>query len=429
MTATPAQADQAEASLATHATRFAWVLPAHILAVVLIQSTASAVMFVMPYLARKHFDGNVWQVMLITAAPNVLYILSIFWQHLSHRFSRSTYFLIYWAVAFLPWGLAGFSLSYWHLAALHIIASAGGAAWSPISGDLLRRLYADDRRGAAYSYLNGAQLLFGACAAVGLGVLLSSRPDAFRLVLPGVAVLQLMGVLLLVVIDRATASHLPARVRPERVGEGEGLFAAMIEPVLHMNQILREDRVFLRYEAAFMTYGVGWMICAALLPQIGDSLHLNYLGYLQSTQAPLYIAMVLITIPFGRINDRFGPARTSALAFGLYAFFPLSLIFVRGADDLTASCMLWGICFAGVNFGWMLGPVSLAPTPAKAAQYVSIHATMVGLRGAAFQFVGVALFELTGSFTVSLLIAAAGFAWAAVQMWRLKDDFGRARRA
>jgi hypothetical protein len=57
--------------------------------------------------------------------------------------------------------------------------------------------------------------------------------------------------------------------------------------------------------------------------------------------------------------------------------------------------------------------------------YVAIHATMVGLRGTLFQFMGIALFELTGSFTIPLIIAAGGFGWAAWQMGSLESDFAR----
>jgi hypothetical protein len=72
----------------------------------------------------------------------------------------------------------------------------------------------------------------------------------------------------------------------------------------------------------------------------------------------------------------------------------------------------------------MLGPVALAPSPDKVPQYVAIHATFVGIRGKIFQGLGVLLYSLTHGFTLPFLLAAAAFAWSAVQMWRL-DRFMR----
>jgi hypothetical protein len=65
------------------------------------------------------------------------------------------------------------------------------------------------------------------------------------------------------------------------------------------------------------------------------------------------------------------------------------------------------------------------PSPDNVRHYVAIHATMVGLRGTLFQFLGVGLLQLTGSFAAPLLIGSAGFAWAAWQMWSLRGDFAR----
>lgn len=69
--------------------------------------------------------------------------------------------------------------------------------------------------------------------------------------------------------------------------------------------------------------------------------------------------------------------------------------------------------------GWMLGPVSLAPSADKVPAYVAIHATLVGLRGALFQLVGVALAKLSGGFTWPLVIASLAYVWAAWQMFSL----------
>ena len=46
---------------------------------------------------------------------------------------------------------------------------------------------------------------------------------------------------------------------------------------------------------------------------------------------------------------------------------------------------------------------------------------VVGFRGGVFMFLGTGLYALTGSFVAPLAIAAAGFLFAAIQMWNLES--------
>lgn len=187
-----------------------------------------------------------------------------------------------------------------------------------------------------------------------------------------------------------------------------------------MREVLASDRVFFRYEAAFMTYGVGWMICWALLPLlVTDKLALDYDQIARSTHVATLVATLVMTMPFGLLSDRIGPIRTSALAFAVYALYPLMLIWASDTFELSAASIVFGICSAGASVGWLMGPVTLAPSADKVPQYVAIHATLVGLRGSIFQGLGVGLYALTGSFTPALIIAAIGFAWASQQMLAL----------
>jgi MFS family permease len=400
-------------------------LAVHIFAVVLMQGTWQAAYFMMPVLARKRFDANPAEVLLITMAPMVLATLSIFWQVLLRRGSIRRYLLIYWAAAMLPTGLIALAQSYWHMLVFFLIGSLGSVAWSSVNGELLKRLYPDRQHGRAFAWLSVGTMLAGAVLSLGVGTWLSRNPDAFRWYLPVFAAVQLAGVLLLARLARAAGAERPGQVS----GEPWSL-SRTLEPLAHMREVLRADRVFFRYEAAFMTYGIGWMICWALLPLlVTDKLGLNYDAIAAATAFATQIATLLAIVPAGRLNDRLGPTRTSAVAFAVYTLYPLGLVFAQDATQLTIASVVFGIAAAGANMGWLLGPVSLAPSPDKVPQYVAIHATLVGVRGTVFQGLGVGLYAATGSFTPALLIAAGGFAWAAWQMAALHRTMEQARRA
>jgi hypothetical protein len=196
---------------------------------------------------------------------------------------------------------------------------------------------------------------------------------------------------------------------------------ALFAPIMHMHDILRRDRMFLRYEQAFMTYGVGWMICHALLPVLVTAkLAMSYQEIAHSTQVVFQSAMLLMVYPMGWLIDRLGAARSSALSFAGLACYPLGLALAGDPFEIALASGAYGVCMAGVQHGWMLGPVALAPGPQHVAQYVAIHTTLVGLRGILAQGLGMALYRATHSFTWPLAIAAAAFVWAAWQMRRLQ---------
>lgn len=399
-------------------TRAVWVLPVHTLAVILIQATQWAVMFVLSVLARKHFSANNLEVLLITATPTVLFVLSIFWNDYFERRTFGRYLLVYWLVASLPLAFAAFATNVWMLIVPHLISSLGGAGYHPAAGELLKRLYGEKRRGRVYAILWGSAMAVGAFASLGIGEWLSKDVNAFRWYMPLAAVLQLLGVGLLVWIGQVTGVSAARKLR-ENVPSGERL-KRLLDPVLHMGTVLKQDPTFARYEAAYMTYGIGWMVAYALLPLlVTDKLHLEYDTITQSTTVPYQLAVVLMLWPAGLLMDKLGAVRSTGLSFLMLAIYPLGLIFSGDAHELLITSVWYGIAHAGASVGWMVGPVSLAPSPDKVPKYVAIHATLVGLRGSIFQGLGVLLLQVTGSFTWPLLLAAAAYVWSAVQMWQL----------
>ena len=391
----------------------------------LTQAAITAVVFILPVIARKQFGASALQVLLITAAPTVFFIFSIFWHAWLKRVGLTRYVLSYWALCAGPLLLAPLVQGYGTLLALHLIASAGGAGWPAMHGELLKRLYPDNRRGRMYAMVSAASMLGGAFTSWLVGHLLHDDPGSFRWYMPAASVCMAAGAALMVVVVRAAGAD-DGRTSVAAAN----VLRSVIDPILHMREILGADKVFARYEAAFMTYGVGWMVCYALVPLIAtDKLKLSYDAVASSTHVAYLVAMVAATFPAGWLMDRLGATRTSAISFAVYVLYPVGLIVASGAQQLTVASAVYGVCAAGVSVGWMLGPVSLAPTPAKVPHYVAIHATMVGLRGTVFQGIGVGLYALTGSFTAPLLMAALAFAWAAWQMWKLHRFTRRQERA
>lgn len=399
------------------------MLPIHIAGAVMVQGTQFAIAAMIPIVAIKHFGADPKQSVILTAAPVVLFALSIFWNAIFERSPLGRFWLVYWLVACLPVAVAALSTGFVGLAICWVIGSVGLSAYHPASGELLKRLYPDSIRGRIYGVMQTVSMLCAAGFTHGIGVWLEHDPESFRIFLPLAAIVQAVGVLILWRLATATGIE---SLRHRRVRTQAGLapvVRAAVEPLLHMREALAADRRFARYEAAFMTYGVGWMICNALLPILAtEKLKLDYHATASSGYMTYQLTLGLCMIPAGLLLDRFGAARATSLAFLALAAYPILLVMATSEQHLAWATLFYGITHAGVSAGWMLGPVSLAPTSARVPQYVAIHATLVGVRGAVFQVVGVYLYVATGSFTWPLIIASVSLVWAAWQMLGVRSQ-------
>ncbi len=421
------------------------LLTRHVLATSLIWLGFSLIP-IMPILARREFAAREWQTTLITAAFPTFLALSIFWNEALKRIGTTRYLWVYWLLMAGPLAAIGLAQDLAQFLVLYWIAAVGQAGWPGLEGHLLRRFYGDERRGRVFGVTNVAKILVAMGGAWAFGLLLEHDRQAFRYVLPICAAIQALGILLLTGLirrmDRADAAR-PALRTGAPAAEGGGTTAdaaaaapvvtgdlpprrvswrEWLEPVLGMHRLLRADPIFLRYEQAFMTYGMGWMAGHALLPIFADKyLQMSYPEYANSTQVALNCSMLVCIYPLGWLNDRIGPVRTSALAFALLALYPIGLLLSRGVLDVALITAWYGIGMAGVQMGWMLGPVALAGSPERAAHYVAIHATLVGFRAVVGQLLAMLLYQLTGSLLVPFSLAAAMFVLAAWQMRRLHD--------
>ena len=407
--------------------RLGTVLAGHIVFTVVYSALFANVFWLMPLLVRLRFGAEDahwkdWQTTLVTAAIPTFMMSSIFWAELLRRVTLRTYLLVFWLVGAVPLGCVGFAQNYWQFLACHLVAAAGFASWAPANGRLLKHCYSDAVRGRAFGLLHAATLGGSIAAIYFVGAWLERDPNAFRIYFPSAAAVQLIGVAILRWLVRLTqAEH-------EVAAESARSWTALLRPVLHMGNVLRADRTFLRFELAYMTYGAAFMFCDALLPVLAtDKLGMWYEDYAQSTQMTVRIAMLVVILPAGWLLDRIGPVRTSGIAFSILALYPVLLLLAGGPVGVGVASAVYGVGLGGVMLAWTLGPVALAGSSEKVPQYVAIHATLVGVRAIVFQGAGMALYKATGGFIWPLGLAALAFLWAAVQMRQLHSAAGRTK--
>ena len=257
--------------------------------------------WLVPFLGRLEFAATDWQTTLVTTAVPAFLMASIFWNDLLQRWTLRRYLLVLWLLAVFPLGCIGLTQSYWQMLICHIIAAAGMAGWIPVNGALLKRFYPDARRGRVYGILSMMQLASAVAAAYLFGEWLGCHSGAFRIFFPASAVINLLGILLLLwLVRRARATVRTPAATPHS-------WRALLAPLLNMGSVLRADRRFLLYELAFMTYGAAFMFCDALLPVLAtDRLAMHYEDFAHSTQFVRSMATLVLMMPMGWLMDRLG---------------------------------------------------------------------------------------------------------------------------
>ncbi|MCA9244292.1 MAG: hypothetical protein KDA32_10075 [Phycisphaerales bacterium] len=417
------------------------LLLTHALATFLISSGLGVAWFLAALIARKAFGAGDWQTFFMTVVLPVMAVASLLWSEWLRSAPLRRYLWRWWAVACLPLAMIAFAGDFWGLLACHALAAFGQAGWSPALSLILKRSYRDQIHGRAFGFLSIAQVGAIMASTYFGGRWLDANPEAYRIFIPVIVVLQAVGVWLLnsTLPDEpgAGADAVPTTtpigamgVPAQEAATDRRAPAKRMSPIAGMVAVLREDRLFTRYEAAFMTYGAGYMICEAMFPlYVTDALNLNY------TQVATWAVMLrggtqlVVSAPAGWVMDALGAARTSALSFAVLALYPLVLIFTGSTLGLGIGSAIFGFGLAGVLQGWLLGPVTLAPSPDRAPHYVAIHSALVGVRGVLFQALGIIVYLATGSFAASFALASLAFLLGAWQMMLLAKPIRERRLA
>lgn len=277
----------------------------------------------------------------------------------------------------------------------------------PHRGALLRTNYPRSVRGRMWGYLTAVSFLAALATAKLAAHLLDRDPRWLRVIFPVSAVLGGLGFW---VMGRIRWRH----QRRRRIHREVGMRKAWREAW----RILREDAAFRTYEIGFMLYGCGFLCSIGLLILYAeDELGLSYGEWTTAQFLAFPAAQVVGSALLGRLSDRLGIVRTTALAFGMLGLFFGVMSQVASAAGLVAAYALFGFAMAGVGMGWSLGPLHFSPAR-SAHMYAAVHFSLVGVRSLFAPALGWLVkrhFSYGAAFGLSVVLIAA----AMITVWRL----------
>jgi MFS family permease len=377
------------------------------------------------FCAMRSYGAPDWTPQLLIVAGQGPWILAAVWPRVFGHVPRTTLFRRLGWVAKGPLLLVGLANvvstgpdgrgtgDAWLFVLAVLLVYNAEAAFTPHRNALMRANYPLEIRGRVYGMITSVAVLSSMGAAILAGALIDRDARWARVVFPTAAVLGLL------------AHSMLARIRWRREGTEPAPEAARVPLGRALREgwsstwrTLRDDRDFRDFEANFVLYGLGLLAAVPLIVTYAErDLGLSPVQWTAADRFALPVTQLLLVPVVGRLTDRIGVVRVGALSFALVGAFFASMLFVTGPRSLVAAYVVYGVCMAGVNVSWALGPLLFAP-PGRAHHYAAVHMAMVGIRSALGPALGYLVATLA-SFRAALGMAVALEAVAVARMWAL----------
>lgn len=376
-------------------------------------STLAGVVFPMLHMgeviARKSLGSEGILITFLTMTMPVASITSIWWARLLvGRDQRK--FLLYTGIIGYITLLSGLFLgNMGHMLTMYMIFFLANALTIPATNRILQQHIEPSRIGRLVGVGSGLRMGLAALMSFGAGRYMDAVEGGYRHIYMIAAVAGFIGIWQL------------AKVKTKQVeGSDRQYFnkTLLLSPLKKVIDLLKRRKDYLRFEIAFMFYGIAFMMILPVVPlYIVDDLKMSYteIGLAKGT-VPQLIMLVCMPI-FGRWFDKTTPHRLSVIIFLMLSVYPVLLLTAgqfQGTLQMTlvfAAFGTFGMAMSGVMILWSLSSMRFAGSE-DAGVYHSVHAAATGLRGLFAPLLGYVIMTFFGKGT-ALLCASGLWVFAA----------------
>lgn len=380
-------------------------------------------------LVRVAYEERVDRILLnfavgmLAAAPAMANITSFLWVKLSHGSPKVRFMnmlqlglmALVLLIAISPRNELGLALT--------TLAVIGGRmCWAglvTIRSTVWRYNYRRDVRAQITGKFATIQVLSLALLGLGLGQAMDFDDRAFRVMLP-------LGVLIAGVgvwhYSKIRVRHEASLLSGERKTDARRSVSLNPWSVV---RTLRDDRPFARFMGAQFLLGMGNMMAGApLVLVLREQFGLGYLaGILIASSIPMGLMPFFIPM-WARLLDHTHIVRFRTIhswAFLANLGLMIAGVWTEQVWLVVLAVIAKGIAFAGGVLAWNLGHLDFAP-PGRESQYMGVHVTLTGVRGAMAPMLGVSIYTIAassgfgfdpGAWTYGLCLFIAGCGTAA----------------
>jgi len=348
-----------------------------------------------PVIARK-IGASSFQIALLTAAPFLGSLFTLYWSRLSNRSNKMQFFIWIKTLARTVIFLMFLAINPWVFIIIVFLNAFFEQAGSPAYTGIMKEIYPDSHRGRAMGYVRGEQAISAIFACYIGGILLDRI--SYRYIFPLSAIIGLLSLFFFAKIK------VKKQLKVENVKK-QGLIPS--EAI----DVFRKDKRFFIYSLVFFTYGFGNLIAMPLYPIfLVDILHASnaLVGKLGSLSSLFWIISYIL---WGKYIDKKGPLKSLTICFLLSSFIPLLY-----STSFNLSFIILASIISGFNIGnGELSRINYIIKISKTENvqtYWGIDFTLMGVRGLIAPFIGVGLMNLVGIRTalfISFTVIFASF--------------------
>ncbi|MFN7972382.1 MAG: MFS transporter [Acidobacteriota bacterium] len=385
----------------------------------LFEGVLNGVFAINDVVARKTLGAGQGLLVLLTMAPSACQLFALLLAPRTVKSNTRRFF--FWSGVLgrlILIGMAWVSDS-WTFLALLLVNSLVQTAVIPVQNSVFQWNYRAHERGRLFGRATMGLFVVTVTASFLVGHALNRNPLTYRIIYPIAGAAGFVALLLF------------GRIRVRQKGARDaGTIEIAVAPRRHAIpaalSLLKEDRSFRRFEAAFMVYGLAFMaIQPVMAPFLVDVMRLDYEESAAAKGGIFYVAMAVMTLVAGTLHDRLGIERLGAIAFLLLAAFTASLVVVGSKPAVYVAFALYGCAMACVHVVWTMGPIKYAGT-VDAASYMGVHVALVGVRGLLGHPLGGAVAEIFGTPRATFAMASGLFLTATIVMAGLARSTRRA---
>jgi len=363
-------------------------------------------------IARKSLGASEFQVTLFTMVMPITSLTSIWWGRL---FVGRDQRLLLWITGLI--GLVAIASGYflgtfYHLYIMTVVFFLSIAVQIPARNRALQEYVPAKATGKIFGLSQGISMGLAAVISFGAGVWLDQVDAGWRQLYLGASIVGFVALFPL------------ATVRTGKHGSSSLPYCRnwVSGPMQDVFSLLKRRPDFLRFQGAFMLYGIAFMMTLPVVPlYLVDDLSLSYLTIGYARGSTFQIVLILLIPLFGKWFDKSTPHRIAAIVFSIATLFPLLLISARHLTGIHRELMVilafavFGVAMGGVTVLWNIASMRFAGGKEDAGLYQSVHLTAVGIRGLFAPLIGYFVMQTLGK-EITMMIASVFWLIAAGAM-------------
>ena len=354
-------------------------------------------------IARKSLGASGLEVTFLSMTMPVASLTSIWWARLLVGRDQGKFLIRFGIFAYLAL-LTGFFLqNIMHLISVFLCFFIINALFIPADNRILQQHIPAKSTGRLYGMAVGLRLGIAALVSAGLGWYMDVQEEGFK------------HIFILAALTGFVATVIMSSIRTGYVQGADPVplnRKLLIEPWRKAIQLLKVRKDYLRFEVAFMLYGIAFMMTLPVVPlYLVDDLKLSYveIGLAKGTVTQL---IMIFSVPlFGRIFDRTTPHKLASVVFLFLSGFPVLLLLAGMFEGNLRSILIYvsfahfGFSMSGIFMIWGLSSLRFARGE-DAGVYHSVHVAATGVRGLFAPLLGYMVMSTMGK-TTALLTSSA----------------------